>query len=190
MNQETRWVRFMKKTKGQKSRETIPLRRYYESTIHSYILEQLSYAAPRNWVHLCLILGKDCSPFAWWGCAAPFSSQTWRGPPWLGLPQFRYQQVVCSDSSYITHSSPPQPLHKFWHFYTCCHYGCITIYCIYTCIHIIQSFFLFSFLTSKQVSWPRTLMSGTLGPVVNICTYCYFEVIKKSYRVQKPAEKC
>jgi hypothetical protein len=32
---------------------------------------------------------------------------------------------------------------------------------IYTHIHNLQSFFLFSFLTSKQVSWPRTLLSGT-----------------------------
>jgi hypothetical protein len=64
---------------------------------HSFILEQVCSGVPREWVHLCLILVKDFLPFCVVGLCCP---------PGLACPSFCYQQVVCSNGSYITHSSP------------------------------------------------------------------------------------
>jgi hypothetical protein len=43
----------------------------------------------------------------------------------------------------------------------------------YIRIHKLQSFFLFFYLTFKQVSWPRTLMSGTVHTHQKYVKYSY-----------------
>ncbi len=82
-------------------------------------------------------------------------------PLGLACPSFCYQQVVCSNGSYIIHSSPP---HNYYtSLKTSTHVGILVARLdIFTHSHDLQPLFLLFFLTSRQVSWPRTLMSGTV----------------------------
>jgi hypothetical protein len=129
----------------------------YHIHTYSYILEQLCSPAPREWVHPCLVLGKDCLPFHIEGlcCPLPFPSLVWP----LGLPQFLLS-TTCLFQRFIHHTFK-SPYNCYTSLNTSAHvehYGHMTRY---TSIHSLQSFFLFSFLTSKQVSWPWALMLGT-----------------------------
>ncbi len=55
--------------------------------LHSYILVQLVFPAPREWVHLCLAHGIDCLPSTWWGYVYPSAhSPAWHSSwAWLAL---------------------------------------------------------------------------------------------------------
>jgi hypothetical protein len=80
-------------------------------------------------------------------------------PLGLACPSFCYQQLVCSNCSYVTHSSPPTTITQVL---TLLHMlGIMGTWHNMQYICRLQSFFLFSFSTSKQVSWPGTLMLGT-----------------------------
>ncbi len=81
-------------------------------------------------------------------------------PPCLACPGFCYQQVVCSNGSSITH---PVPLQLYTRLNTYIQINIMGVQHdiqIYTCT-ILQFFFLFLNLTSKQVSWSWALMLGT-----------------------------
>jgi hypothetical protein len=81
-------------------------------------------------------------------------------PPYLACPGFCYQQVVCS-MVHLSHiQSPYNCTHVLTLIYKLTSWVCDTTYKFYT-YTILQFFFLFFNLTSKQVSWPRTLMLGT-----------------------------
>jgi hypothetical protein len=129
------------------------LRQYHEFTMsHLFILERLSSAASCEWVHLSFVLGKDCLPFHVLGLCRPLR---------FGLNQFLlltsclFQQFI-----YHTFSPPITQILTLLHMLTS--WVC-DIACKYIHIHSLQSFFLSSSLTSKQVSWPGTLMSGTVS---------------------------
>ncbi len=124
----------------------------YYCISHSYILEQLSSGAPREWVHLGLVLGKDCLPFRVVGLCCP---------PWLGLPQFLLS-TSCLFLRFIHHTFK-SPYNYYTSLKTSTHIGIMVArHDIFTHIHDLQPFFLLFFLTYRQVSWPQTLMSGTV----------------------------
>jgi hypothetical protein len=63
-------------------------RQHHETVVlHSYILEQLVFAAPRGWVHLCLTHGIDWPSFPCGGAMLlPAHSLAWLGSwAWLVL---------------------------------------------------------------------------------------------------------
>ncbi len=120
------------------------LRQYHEfTTSHSYRLERLTSAAPRDGAYL---------PFRMLGLCCPLG---------LACPSFCYEQVVCSNSSYITHSVPPTTITKMLTLLQLTSWMFAMTY-KYMHIYNLWTFFLFSCLTSKQVTWPWTLMSGEL----------------------------
>ncbi len=120
------------------------LMHYYKFTIsHSYILEQLSSAAPHKLVRLCLALRKDCLPFCVVGLCCPLSLLRWAWSPQLGSPQFLLWTSCLSQRS--IHHTFGLNIMGAW-------------YDTHTYIHNLQFFFfLFSFVVFEQVSWPQVL---------------------------------
>ncbi len=103
--------------------------------------------------------GKTAFPSAVWGYTAPLC---------LSCPSFGYQQLVCSNGSYITHLNPPTTITQvliLLHMLAL--WVCDLTHTVYA-YTILQTFFLFSFLSFKQASWPRILMSGTVTNIGNI----------------------
>jgi hypothetical protein len=73
------------------------------TTLHSYILEQLVFAAPREWIYLCLSHGIDWPSFP---CSRVMLPPLAPGLAWLhglGSSSFCYQQLVRSGCS-INHT--------------------------------------------------------------------------------------
>jgi hypothetical protein len=130
-------------------------RQYYEFTIsHSYILEQRSSAAPREWSISVSFWRKTASLSVCWGYVAP--------SVWLALVSV-INKLFVSTVHTVHHTFNPSTTitQILTLLYMLTSWVCDTTY-KYIHIHNLQSFLLFSYLTCKQVSWPRTLMSGTL----------------------------
>ncbi len=84
----------------------------------------------------------------------------WCSPPRLGLPQFLLS-TSCLFQQFIHHTFK-SPYNYYTSLNTSTHVGIMGArHDIHIYLHNLQSFFLFSFLTSKQVSWPWTLKLGT-----------------------------
>jgi hypothetical protein len=92
----------------------------------------------------------------------PFLPQL-RVAPRLGLPQFLLSTTCLFQQS--IHHTFKSPYNYYTSLHTPTHVGHYGRMALYTYIHSLQSFFLFSFLTSKQVSRSRTLMLGTIRKV-------------------------
>ncbi len=83
-------------------------RQHHEFVVsHSYILEQLVFTAPHEWVHLCLAYGIDCLPSHVVGLHQPLPT------PWLGMaPGLSLPQLLLPTSP--LQSRPPVSVHCSW----------------------------------------------------------------------------
>jgi hypothetical protein len=134
-------------------------KQYYELVVlHSYILEQLVFVAPCEWVHLCLAHGIDCLPFHMvWICYPPPNPLAWCGFwAWLAL---------ISVSDLPTPAVPINHTCKFpynYHKRSKSSYTCITLWAHDTShIHDLWFLFLFFLPDIRQVGKPQPLTSGT-----------------------------
>jgi hypothetical protein len=73
----------------------------------------------------------------------------------------RHQHLLCSNGSYITRSTLTPYNRVLTLSYKKTPWICDTT-CKYLHVHNLKLFFSFFFLTSSQVSWSQTLMSGTV----------------------------
>ncbi len=81
----------------------------------------------------------------------------------------RFQQVVCSNGWFIYHTLAPPPFTTVIRVLTLLYKLTLQVRnmtCRHKYIHNLQLFFLFFYLTTRQVSWPQTLMSGISTDIV------------------------
>jgi hypothetical protein len=135
--------------------------------VHSYIQEQLVFAAPCERVYLCLAHRIDCLPFYVVGLCYLPPPAPWLGmAPGLGLPWFLLS--TCPLRLFLINHT-----YKFSYNYHMKPKSYDTYLTLQTHdalhMHIYELGFFFFFLpVIRQVSWPRPLMLGTV--IIYICT--------------------
>ncbi len=137
-------------------------KQYYKFVVSlSYILEQLVFTAPRVWVHLCLAHRIDWPSLPHGGAMLPPAhSLAWHGSSWAWL-------ALISVINLPTLAVPINHTYKFcynYHMKSTSLYIYLTLWAHDIFIYTYKLLFLFLFFlpVTKQVSWLRPLVLGTV----------------------------